>query len=255
MSAVLERLERSLRQAIARRRRVLVLPAFEVFLAESGDYLLNLAVPTEREADWDEAVAGLLERFRASGRRARLEFFAELHPGLGAALEARGFALELRAPVMTLVAADLAPAPETPPGRYLRYGPDDGDALKRFLLRQHRAYGGEAKVDPLAFYESLCAGLADGSVWVMGLEVGGEVVAGASLILEREASELAGVWTHPDERRRGLAFAVCQRLLFEHFVAFRAPCWLSAAAGAEGLYRRLGFRWAGTQLNYGLGPA
>jgi predicted GNAT family acetyltransferase len=58
------------------------------------------------------------------------------------------------------------------------------------------------------------------------------------------------VGTRPAFRRRGLAQAVCRRLLDTYF-AGGEMAWLSAAAGAEPLYARLGFRPVGTQLNFG----
>ena len=89
-----------------------------------------------------------------------------------------------------------------------------------------------------------------------GLWQEGDFVSGATVQmggpLSTGVGELAGVWTRPGRQRRGLAFAVCQRLLEDSFAAGSEMCWLSAAEGAEGLYERLGFRRVGTQLNYSL---
>jgi ribosomal protein S18 acetylase RimI-like enzyme len=63
--------------------------------------------------------------------------------------------------------------------------------------------------------------------------------------------ELAGVWTDPQKRRQGLAYAVCRQLLAEYADAGFDLCWLSAAEGAQRLYEKLGFVRVGTQLNYG----
>ncbi|KGM30830.1 GNAT family N-acetyltransferase, partial [Inquilinus limosus] len=67
-----------------------------------------------------------------------------------------------------------------------------------------------------------------------------------------DTAELVAVGTRPAFRRRGLAEAVCRRLL-ESYLGTEALVWLSAAAGAEPLYAKLGFRLVGTQLNFG-GP-
>ena len=73
--------------------------------------------------------------------------------------------------------------------------------------------------------------------------------AGAALQRGGDVAELAGVWTHPAFRRRGLAHAACHALLAAGFAAGVAQAWLSAAEGALTLYQRLGFERVGTQVN------
>jgi predicted GNAT family acetyltransferase len=79
----------------------------------------------------------------------------------------------------------------------------------------------------------------------------GDPVAGACLIGDERAAELAGVWTAEGHRRRGLATAVCQALL-DHFLAGGGRfAWLGAHGdAARALYVRLGFRRVGHQLDY-----
>ncbi len=254
MSKVLERLETSLRAAVARGRTRIETSAFDVFIAPTDAYFLNLAVPKGNPQDWAEAIREMKAAFAAHGRRPRLEFFEELHPALPEALERQGFKLEMRAPVMTLQASDLAPGPSVTRGVYIRLSPEDEAAYEPFLRRQHRAYGGLDDDGALVWLSGLQAGLRDGGVMAAGLKQGGEFVSGATLQLGGEAAELAGVWTYPELQKRGLALELCQQLLADFFEAGRDLAWLSAAEGAERLYEKLGFERAGTQLNYGLPP-
>ena len=79
----------------------------------------------------------------------------------------------------------------------------------------------------------------------------GRPVSGASLIGIGAEAELAGVWTSEDARRQGRAEAVCRALLGRYFGLGGELVWLSAGDGDSArLYRRLGFRPIGTQLNY-----
>jgi ribosomal protein S18 acetylase RimI-like enzyme len=64
-----------------------------------------------------------------------------------------------------------------------------------------------------------------------------------------EIGNLAGVWTAPQGRNRGLAYALCHRLLRDYATG-HGWCWLSAAEGAQRLYEKLDFIPVGTQLNY-----
>lgn len=250
MADLLARLEASLRASAAQSRKRVPLPGFELFFAPSASYLLNLAVPTEAPADWAAAIREMGRAFQTRGRRPRLEYMHELRPELAEALERQGFKLDMRAPVMVLSAGELAPA-APPPAQYRRLSAEDAGANEAFLRRQHLAFGG-SETGELTFLPSFRTGLASGSLMAAGLLERGEFVAGASLQRGGEAAELAGVWTSPAARRRGLAHAVCWRLLTEYFALGHELCWLSAAEGAEGLYQRLGFRRVGTQLNYGL---
>jgi len=256
--AILWRLEASLRAAGAEGRETVTVGPFRVFFAPSPDYLLSLAVPHGPEPErWTEGIAALREVFAERGRRPRLEFFRELHPTLAGALEAAGLRLESAAPVMTLEPRDLAPAPERGGAhesthvRYVRLQADDREGLGTFLRRQSLAYGG-LNGEPLAWLPSLERGLRNGTLFGTALSQGGEFVSGATIQIGGDVGELAGVWTLPERRRQGLAFGVCQQLLSDFFSAGYALSWLSAAEGAEGLYRKLGFKRVGTQLNYGV---
>lgn len=227
----------------------------DVFLSSTSDnYLLSLGLPAVDGAPpWRSSIEALLAIYAPSGRRPRLEIFDELHPTLAPALEAAGFVLQMRAPLMALARGDLA----TVGGRasaHRSLGHDELDTLRAFLRSQSVAYGGSgADGEALAWLPSLLAGLERGTIMVAALELEGELVSGATLIFGGGVAELAGVWTEPQRRRQGLAFDVCRGLLADAFDRGLELGWLSAAEEGLGVYRRLGFERVGTQLNYEVG--
>lgn len=217
--------------------------------------LLQVAVPTGIEPDdWGPSVTALLALQRTHGGVPRLEFMQELHPGLAVALERRGFRLSSSAAVMVASATELAPPPASGlPLRCLDLAAAPAGALRAFVEAQAQAFGMHVTTG-YAFLPRLQAGLANGRIRGVALLDGDAPVSGATLLAAggsaELAAELAGVWTAAERRRRGLAFAVCARLLADAQASGLVEVWLSAATEAVGLYHRLGFHRVGTQLNY-----
>lgn len=244
--ALLERMAAGFSQAAAEGRTVVDKGAFSVFLSDSPEPVLSLALPQQDLRDWTQAIARMEAPFNARNLPPRLEIFAELYPTLGDALERVGFVRTDVAPLMALTPKD-APLPVTDEACLdLATEPD---LLEPFLYGQSRAYGGSGE-NALVWLSQVRAGLASGSLLGVALLQEGEVVAGASVQRGGEVGELAGVWTKPELRRRGLAERACRVLLTTFFAAGNTLCWLSAAPDAAGLYRKLGFQDAGTQVNY-----
>lgn len=251
---LLRRIEDSLRAVGHHERELVSLDAFEIFISPGALDHLSFAVPRGPDpGDWTTHIAALKQAFAARGKRPRLEYFEELHPRLGPALENADIVCEKRAPVMALeMAAFSAPDPLKPPATYSRLDAEDVSFLRRYLQRQHVAYGGDADDKAaLDWLPALRNGLRSGDVLGAALVHEGAPVAGAILQVGAGIGELAGVWTEPQQRRQGLAYAMCQRLLTEYAKAGYGLCWLSAAEGAQRLYERLGFVTVGTQVNYG----
>jgi ribosomal protein S18 acetylase RimI-like enzyme len=245
---ILQRLERGFRATAAQDRRRIGLPQFDVFLsAQSGDQH-SFAIPL---SDGGAGIDALVETFANHGRRARVEFFNELYPGLAAVLESKGFEQEMNAPLMTLEPADLAKS-ETSPG-YQRLGPGDDALMEDFFRRQSVAFGGDGGDDALSWLPQIKSGLERGTVMAACIAQDGRPVSGA-VIQGGDDAELAGVWTLPDLRKRGLAFAVCHGLLQDYFQT-RSLCFLSSAEDALRLYEKLGFKRVGLQRNYRIADA
>ena len=256
--ATLRRLESGMRAAMSEGRERHPAGGLDVFLSSTSDnHLLSLGLPAVDGAPpWRPSIEALLAIYAPSGRRPRLEIFDELHPTLAPALEAAGFVLAMRAPLMALAPGDLADLAGVGgrAGAHRSLGHDDPDRLTAFLRGQSVAYGGSgADGEALAWLPSLLAGLERGTIMAAALELEGELVSGATLIFGGGVAELAGVWTEPRRRRQGLAFEVCRRLLADAFDRGLELGWLSAAEEGLGVYRRLGFERVGTQLNYEVG--
>jgi ribosomal protein S18 acetylase RimI-like enzyme len=247
----LRRLADSLREAAAATRDAVVVDGFALYLSpDSAHPYMSLAVPEDAEReDWGTALAALPTAFAAYGRRPRIEAFAELHPALLRAADAAGWRRAMTAPVLTLSPGALASAPPA----VAAFGwlvPDDGGRLEAALRGSHLAYGGaEGDHAALDWAPQLVRGLRQGTLLAGAVDVDGTPRAGAVVQFGGDAGELAGVWTHPAFRRRGLARQACHALLAGAFARGVPSAWLSAAEGALGLYKRLGFVRVGTQVN------
>jgi ribosomal protein S18 acetylase RimI-like enzyme len=257
---ILSQIEANMRAVGRQERLVVARPYFHLFISPQALDHLTFATPLPGEpADWTDAVADMVAVFAQHGKRPRLEFIADLHPHLPAALEQAGLVCESRAPVMVWQASGLAPAPNPQPQmHYRRLTAENETLLKAHLIQQSIAFGGTGEdEDALGWLPNLQRGLADGLVMGAVLEQatllkqGGELLSGAVIQMGEGPGELAGVWTAPQWRSRGLAFALCRQLLAEYTALGHTTCWLSAAEGAQRLYEKLGFVCVGTQLNYG----
>lgn len=249
-SACLDRLEAQLHEALAEGAVAHEIAGFRVYLWPRPDpFYRNVALPLRATIPWEAAIRELRVAFAGFQRRARVELFAELWPGLDAALEQAGFVAESRAPVM----ASSGPPPASP-APALPVLPLRGDT-SRAMLQACLESAAATFHEPVAMLapgelERLQQGLASGALRSLVALAEGQPVAGASLAGRGPVAELLGVWTEVGHRRRGLARTLCSRLLAEFFAADGELAWLTAGS-EEGLaaYRQLGFRVCGTHLD------
>ncbi len=247
--ALLQRLVPNTLAAATEGRERADIGPFALFVSgASGDPIQSFAVPVAPVPEWRPAVIELQQAFDAAGRRFRVEFFRELHPALSPTLYAMGYEREMEAPLMVLHRDAYRPAPDGPAELL---APGDEAAIDALMLVQREAFdqpmddAGEAD-----FRLRLRQGLARGSRQAALAQSDGVPAASGLLLIGGDTAELAAVGARPAFRRRGLAEAVCRRLLGSYFAAGDLV-WLSAAAGAELLYAKLGFHPVGTQLNFG----
>jgi ribosomal protein S18 acetylase RimI-like enzyme len=201
----------------------------------------NDAVPEKTPQPQD--VAEMIDVFRSHGRRPRLEFFADLWPDVPALLEAQGFRLKDTQPALALKRDNWAGHETKVDARMAR--PEDADAINAVA---DVAFEGDGP-DPNranAIRESLAK---DRSRAVIAV-IDGEVVGCGRIVGRPDVREVVAIGTLPQFRRRGVGTAVTAKLLDDFFECGGEIAWLSAAPGAEGIYRRLGFTPVAQQVCY-----
>lgn len=206
-------------------------------------FLRTVALARGAPADPGPAIAALLAAAPAAGRRPPpVELVAERRPGLRAALAAAGFARALSAPLLVGPPRPAAAAA----GACRPLAPDAPEALLDATLEQQHRILGERPPSPAeraAWRRALAAGTVRTWVRVQG----GRPVAAASLLAAAPVAELAGLWTVPEERRRGHALAVAAAALDGHARAGGRLAWAAAEVPASArLLEALGLRRVGT---------
>ena len=251
MSALLERLLASVAEIAERgdRERVRVAP-FTAFVDDVRSLkYFSFALPdVGAGADAAAALAPLREAFAARDRNARIECFEELFPDLAAVLEADGWVLSERLPVMICTAADHV-TPSAPDGLVVEsVGPQSSDGqITEYHVAMRTGFGDDEPVTP-AMIERMRAGPS----FAVAGRLDGQVVGTANCTQPAlGVVEVGGVATLPEYRRRGIAGALTAATVSKAFAAGAEMAWLTAAdEGAERIYARAGFRVAGTQLAY-----
>jgi ribosomal protein S18 acetylase RimI-like enzyme len=263
--AALAAVEAQFLAATAHGARRVETPAFRLHLWNEPDpFYRNVAVPTRRPATWRPAIKLMRQAFAAAQRSPRLEFLEERWPDLHIALGAADFACEARLQVM------ISHGRPRPKGagretdlRVVHYDPATASSALAAYLDAANA----------AFAQPLAAATRDHEAALLAAELrrGGcrlaavvapdqAIVAGAGLIgmtsvatdngSRQLMAELAGVWTAPAYRHRGIATMVAGALV-ERFTAAGGTAWLGAETVlAASLYARLGFVEIGHQLNF-----
>jgi ribosomal protein S18 acetylase RimI-like enzyme len=227
---------------------------FEALINLHDDMIwLNYAVPVAPVdgPDAAETIAALTDHFAARGRRLRFEFHAAPWPSLPGLLESAGLSLQARHPLMVCAPGDLRPlsAPGVTVQRLAGDAPDaDLDAFTRIQAAGFGEGVGEIRAERRArMRESIGAGATFyGLARLDGAPAGAAVIAPFD-----DVGELAGVATHPDFRRRGVAATLSAALTADFLAGGGALAWLSAGdAVAQAVYAKIGFRLVDERLNY-----
>lgn len=224
--------EAGLRAACARAAPARPIGAFELFrIPVEHPFLRPLALPRAEPNGWEEPLRELLRCCSAAGLVPRIEVVAERRAALRAALGAGGWIRTLAVPVLVKPVAPGAASAVGEPAFRLDAATDR--ALLAATLEAQHAILGATPPRP-AEEEAFRACLADGSVrtWVR-LDEEGRPVAAASLLGGPPAVELAGLWTRPDRRRRGLARSVACAALAAAGEGGCRLVWAGAASGAS----------------------
>lgn len=252
---VLERLAGNVAAVGGRDRLIIDVGPFRAFLSPGlADDMMSFAVPTAAEADWSAAVGPLRDAFASRDRAPRVEHFAELQPGLAAALERAGLDRLSNQQAMALSPAALRRR-RLPAGMSVCFlDPARPGLVPALMELQQVAFGLPAAAREDAEWRAfLDRAVADGTVLAGMVFCDGQAVSCAGLQIGGDSAEVTGVATRPGWRRRGLASALCGQALGRFFAQGYDLAWLSAADPVAGaVYRRIGFRPVGTLLTYGI---
>ena len=199
---------------------------------------LNYAMPDDGAEPTAAEVEELVTTFRGRGLTPALEMLPSTAPQARERLMALGFRETARLPMLTAAGGDIADiAP--PEGVDLRVPMADTE-LADFVATQ-RAVFEDDEVDARQV-ERLRAALAAGANAVSAVDASGNTVGAAQTSVPGPIAEIVGVAVLPSHRRRGIAGAMVAfvaRAALDRGLPFVS---IEAEPGADGAYRRAGFR-------------
>ena len=248
-------LQAYIRKAAALTHDVVEAPPFLLFFNPSDDLrFYNYGVPVE-PVSWlqDGALASLRAVFAAHNRLLRFEFIQEAAPDLASAFAAAGLAEEGCNPLLVCTPDSLRPPTEVPGLAICRLTPESPRAdLAAFISVQGRSFEEEDRVEPTdAQVEDLRRRCGQGSHYFLGLLDDSPVAASAHTAPLDHFTELVGIATLAEYRRRGIAGALTATMAQAAFRAGVRVAFLSAADERAGrVYERVGFRPYATALAY-----
>ncbi|WP_435969549.1 GNAT family N-acetyltransferase [Streptomyces sp. Qhu_M48] len=184
------------------------------------------------------------ERQRELGVPEAFEWVAETTPGLRAAVEKSGLVMHEH-PLMVLEGEGVLPAP--PEGVTVRMVGADDAALPSAVAAPYAAFGAEPSPGAVA---QVAARLTAGRTRLAAaLDASGTALSAGQHQPVGAVSEVVGVGTLPEARRRGLGLAVTAALVADARAGGVETVFLSASdESVARLYGRLGFRTVATAL-------
>lgn len=239
---LLRRIESAYLQAASCGRDVVEVGPFRLLLSKTSElFFLNGALPVEQPKEgWSPWIPKLIEAYREKGKKPFFEFAYDLWPDLPHTLIEHGFVEEARRPIMICEKSDFVPPPKDEAieieildensdfQTYQDVGSNSFEMAREELTperqedrRNNVRIGGYRPC--LASYDGVPAGV------------------GCTVTFEG-VGELAGIGTIPEYRRKGIAGAVCARLM-EEFFKTGDLLWLTPGdSGAASVYEKVGFR-------------
>jgi ribosomal protein S18 acetylase RimI-like enzyme len=223
--------------------------SFHLFFRRDSDMPeISYARPVRGErAGTREELAAVRAAFLARGRRPRWEYLEQLHPQLAAQLIASGFPAPTPRPLQVVTAQSFRP--ETSAVAEVR-SITSAEALSVEAVLTV-AYGG----NPAETTGEMLQGMLEREGCVIAAFVEGKPVAAGLHSPVGTTTEVAGVGTAPEWRRKGLAGAVTSALVADALARGCTCIFLSAGdESVARVYARLGFVRVGTALDTMLPP-
>jgi ribosomal protein S18 acetylase RimI-like enzyme len=256
MSDDLLRMQAAIRADAMRAREVETIGPFVcTFSAATANPFLNYAIPEAGARPSPAEVAELVAAYRRRGRKPRLEFMPGLAPAVEGSLEAAGFEVELRTPLMVF-RGQARPQPATPDGVELVEA-STYDEIRAAAVAQNEAYG-DPHLPSDDEVRRVQAGLAVGGVLVLARDsaTGEPAGAGACTAPHDGACELTSVGVRESYRRRGIAAALAARLAsIASARGVRTVFLMAHGASEAAIYARVGFEPVGDVLHISLAEA
>jgi predicted GNAT family acetyltransferase len=208
----------------------------------------NYAVPDDGASPTADEIAALEQAFLRRGRKPRLEYIAAAAPGVEPVLEACGFTVEKRYPVLTCTQDRLRGVAS--PGIDIAFALADSDIVAAAKV------GAEAYGNDDTHPEPLRRLVAQGGALAIARDAGSGAVVGLGMAtpMHEGVSEIAGIGVAPAHRGRGIAGALTAFLTREAFGRGATLAWLTPGHdAAERIYTRAGFARASEQLHISKG--
>ncbi len=244
-----------MRKAAALTHDMVELPPFVLFFSPNDDLrYYNYGAPIEPISQLAaETVTSVRDTFAARRRLLRFEFIEEAAPGLAEALAAAGLIEEGRNPLLVCTRDSFRPAAAVPGLTIGRLTPEAPRAdLAAFISVQGQGFGEAERIEPTdAQIEDLRVRTGQGSCYFLALLDDRPVAVGAYTAPLDGFTELVGIATLAECRRRGIAGALTAAMVQAAFRAGVEVAFLSAADERAGrVYERVGFRLYATALAY-----
>jgi ribosomal protein S18 acetylase RimI-like enzyme len=248
-----ERLQSYMRHVVEREREVIAAPPLTVFLdPNNSSVFFNYAIPDRPiGGDLRDELDNLSAVFAARQHRPRLEFIEEFAPDLAPALRAQGFAEQARMPLMICTTGTYQPVPRSAELHIITI--DRGarlEVIRENLDTNNRGFDPHAAPISTEEAANFRDGLGDARLFTARL-AGLAVAAGMYTMPIDRISELVGISTLAEFRRRGIAAALTSHMVAAAFANGVEVVCLSAADEQAGrVYERVGFQPFATMLAY-----
>ncbi|MGE5604028.1 MAG: GNAT family N-acetyltransferase [Nitrososphaerales archaeon] len=255
MNELISDLQSYQRKAAAHTRQTIAHPPFHLYIHPTDSFrYFNYAIPDEPvEALGAEQLHSLAAAFAERDRTLRFEFLHEYTPKLRGLLDALGVPLEGENPLLVCTPETWTAVP--PLGgldirRLTAESPDED--LAASINVGSRGFGEETRPATPEGIADLRRRIGLGGEYFVA-RLGDEPVGvGAYTVPLDGFTELVGIATLPEYRRRGIAGAVTAEMTRVAFQEGVCIAFLTAADDdASRVYQRSGFRRMGTGLAYG----
>lgn len=254
MNELIPSLQAYLRKSAGHTRHVVACEPFHLYIHPSDSFkYFNYAIPDAPvEALSAEQLAALRTAFAERGRTLRFEFLHEYTPRLRGLLDGLGVQSEGENPLLVCT-AETWTAVALPDGlqvRRLTAASPDAELAAQIEVGS-RGFGEEGRGATPERITDLRRRLGLGGAY-FGAWLGDEPVGvGAYTVPLDGFTELVGIATLPEYRRRGIAGAVTAEMARSAFSEGVQTAFLTAADDdASRVYQRAGFRRIGTGLAY-----